>query len=92
MKKHKILFLLVICLFVQLASSAEMLKDEIEKVWTVDSAREEAFKDLKPVWDLSWTPPIDPNLIENKQAINNHQKKVDNKTKEMSAEINSFFN
>lgn len=79
MKKFKVLFLLVICLFVQLASSAEMLKGEIEKVWTVDSAREEAFKDLKPEIDLSWAPPIDPNLIENKQAINNQQKKVDNR-------------
>lgn len=73
------MLLLGFCLFSQIPLRAETLKCEIEKVWTVDSARKEAFKDLKPVLDLSWAPPIDPNLIENKQAINNHQKKVDNR-------------
>lgn len=79
MKKYRILFLLVLCLFLQLSSTAETLKGGIEKVWNIDSAREEAFKDLKPMLDLSWVPPIDPNLIENKQAMNNQQGKVKNR-------------
>lgn len=79
MKNYKNIFLLIFCLFLQIPLRAETLKCEIEKVWTVDSARKEAFKDLKPVLDLSWAPPIDPNLIENKQALNNRKKKVGNR-------------
>lgn len=58
---------------------AETLKTGIEKVWTVDSARQEALKDAKQWIDLSWADPIDPNLIENKKTINNHQNKVKNR-------------
>lgn len=76
MKKFKILFLITLCLFIKLSSIAETLQCSIEKVWTVDSARDEAFKDLKPTLDLSWAPAIDPNFIENKQAINNHKESV----------------
>lgn len=76
MKRYRILILLAICVFVQLSSTAETLKGSIEKVWTVDSARKEAFKTLKPWIDLSWAPPVDPNLIENKQAINNHENEI----------------
>lgn len=76
MKRYRILFLFVLCLVLQLSSTAETLKGEIEKVWTVDSARQEAFKNLKPWIDLSWAPAIDPNLIENKQAINNHKREI----------------
>ena len=58
---------------------AETLKAGVEKIWTVDSARQEAFKDAKQWLDLSWAPSIDPDLIENKKAINNHQYKVKNR-------------
>lgn len=67
------------CMFLRVSVNAETLKCEIEKVWAIDSAREEAFKDLKPVLDLSWALPIDPNLIENKQAMNKHQDNVENR-------------
>jgi hypothetical protein len=77
--KKVIIFLLTFYLFFSGSVKAETLKGGIEKVWTVDSAREEAFKNLKPCLDLSWAPPIDPNLIENKQAMNNHQKKINNR-------------
>ncbi|MDD3014006.1 MAG: hypothetical protein PHC34_09920 [Candidatus Gastranaerophilales bacterium] len=59
---------------------AETLKAGVEKIWTVDSARQEAFKDAKQWLNLSWVSPIDPDLIENKKAINNHQKTVKNRT------------
>lgn len=79
MERYRILVLLVICLFVQLSSTAETLQCGVEKTWNVDSAREEAFENLKPTLDLSWIPAIDSNLIANKQAISNHQRKVGNR-------------
>lgn len=79
MKKYRILILFLFCLFLQLALSAETLKCIVEKVWTVGSARVETFKDLKPVLDLSWAPPTDPNFKENKQAINKNQKQIENR-------------
>lgn len=79
MKKYRILFLLLLCLFLQLASSAEVLKGGVEKVWTVGTARTETFKDLKPVLDLSWAPPTDPNFKEDIQAVNNHQGEIGNR-------------
>lgn len=36
------------------------------KIWTVDSAREEAFREARPWLDVSQFPAIDPNLIENR--------------------------
>jgi len=79
LNKYKIL-LLIICLFVQLSSTAETLQCGVEKTWNVDSAREETFKNMQPWIDLSWAPSIDPNLIENKQAINNHQDYIKNRS------------
>lgn len=79
MKKYRILFLFAICIFLQLASSAETLKCGVEKVWTVGTARTETFKDLKPVLDLSWAPSTDPNFSENKQAINKNQRQIENR-------------
>ena len=80
MKKLFICLILVTFITVFLSTvQAETLKAGVEKVWTVDLARQEAFKDAKQWLDLSWAPPIDPDLIENKKAINNHQKTVKNR-------------
>ena len=45
----------------------EPLKATVSKIWTVDMARQEAFKNLVPQIDVSQFPAIDPNLIENLQ-------------------------
>ena len=85
-KKFIITFLSIIYLLSCNTTEAETLQGGVEKVWTVDSAREEAFKDAKEYVDLSWASPIDPNLIENKQAINNNQEKIKNRL------ITTFYN
>ena len=58
-------------------SKAETLEGGIEKVWSVDLAREEAFRDAKQWIDLSKYSPTDPNFPENKALINKDQ--LDNK-------------
>ena len=45
------------------------LQAKIEKAWTVDSAREEAFREAEATIDPSPFPKIDPNLIENRQIV-----------------------
>lgn len=67
MKKWLILSLLLS--FPVVSFSEESLQAGISKVWTVDSARKEAFSDLKPWIDTNSLDPIDPNLIENKVSI-----------------------
>lgn len=42
------------------------LKIKIEKTWTVDMAREEAFRDALPSLDLDPFPQIDPNFVVNR--------------------------
>lgn len=79
MKRSIIIVLLIFYLFVSSQVKAEILQGGVEKVWTIDSAREEAFKNLKSWLNLSWASPIDPNLIENKQALNNRQGRIKNR-------------
>jgi hypothetical protein len=54
-------------------SFALTLKGGVDKVWTVDSAKKEAFKDAKQWVDLSPYPSIDPNYNKNKNSINKNQ-------------------
>jgi len=52
-----------------LAQETQPLRAGVAKTWTVDMAREEAFKNARPWVDVSQFPGIDPNLIENKMAV-----------------------
>lgn len=58
------------------AQQLEPLQATVEKTWTVDSAREEAFRDLKEWVDTDQFPKIDPNLIENRIGINQGKGRV----------------
>ena len=73
MKKLFIGIILVICVFIPCLSFATTLKGGVEKVWTVESAKEEVFKDAKSYVALSNYPAIDPNFNENKELINKNQ-------------------
>ncbi len=64
-----ILTLVIFCISTQCISISKTLTGNIEKVWTVDLAREEAFKDAKPWIDLSQYSPTDPEFKENKKLI-----------------------
>lgn len=47
------------------AGWSEQLQASVSKRWTVDMARQEAFREAKPFVDVSQYPSIDPNLMEN---------------------------
>lgn len=69
MKKVFINILITTLLFIPSVSQAMTLKGGVEKVWTVDSAREEAFNGIKDWVDLSKYQPTDPKFRENKKLI-----------------------
>lgn len=73
MKKLFTCLILIICIFIPCISFAKTLKGGIEKIWTIESAKEEVFKDAKSWIDLSKYPSIDPNFNENKDLINKNQ-------------------
>jgi len=73
------LYLLVFLFTSNTVHSQTVLKATIKKIWTVDSARQEAFLNLEKTKDLSMFDYIDPNFIENKQSINNKQFEVNNR-------------
>ncbi len=73
MKKIIFYTLLIFGILIPQLSQAETLNGSIEKDWSVDSARTEAFRQAKPWVDLSKYPPIDPNLIGNKILISKNQ-------------------
>lgn len=72
--------LLTICIFMPSLCKAEVLKGGVEKVWTVELARKEAFKNAKPSIDLSNYPPIDPHFVENKNLIKQNKLKSDGRS------------
>jgi len=74
-----ILYLLIIFCVYSSAFSQTVLKGFIEKKWTIDTARQEAFLNLETTKDLKMYDLIDPNLIENKQAINKNQYRISNR-------------
>ncbi len=56
-------------LFLSLPVSAQQpLQARIEKSWTVETAKQEAFNGAKQWVDLSWASPTDPNWRENFRA------------------------
>lgn len=73
MKKILTNILITTLVFVPSLSLAMTLKGAVEKIWTVDSAREEAFKSAKPSIDVSHYPAIDPNFNTNKDLIDKKQ-------------------
>lgn len=79
MKKLLTRILIITLAFIPSMSLAVTLKGGIEKVWTVDSAREEVFKDLKEWVDLSQYAPIDPKFKENRKLINKNKLETKNR-------------
>lgn len=61
--------LLILLLSLGCSWADEPLRATVEKTWTIDTAREEAFREAKPWVDVSMYPSIDPNLIENRIAV-----------------------
>lgn len=49
--------------------ASEPLQASIEKTWTLDDARNEAFRDAPEFIDISVYAPVDPNLLANRQAM-----------------------
>lgn len=74
-KKIFVYTLLMMCTFTPSLSKAEVIKGSIEKVWSADTARKEAFKNAKEWIDLSKYSSTDPNFNENKDLINKNQLK-----------------
>jgi len=68
MKKLLLVFSLFF-IFINPVNCQQVLKAGIEKEWTVDSAREEAFKNVVYQINIRDYSSIDPDLIENKEAI-----------------------
>lgn len=66
-----ILLIYIIVLFFSPVKAEEPFKLSIKKDLTLDSIRHEAFKNIKSIIDVNKYPSIDPNLIENKEAISN---------------------
>lgn len=83
MKKLFICIILTICVFIPCISLATTLKGGVEKVWTIESAKEEVFKDAKPYVNLSQYPSMDPNYNENKNLINKNQLDSNNRSIEV---------
>lgn len=89
MKKLLALLYLVPCLLMSFPIGASAIESEdsskiplqagIEKVWSVDSAREEVFRDAKPVIDLSRYPSTDPHLKQHLFAKAFKREKVGNR-------------
>lgn len=77
--KKVLLLLLILFIFPRFVEAQTLLKGFVEKRWTVDSARQEAFLNLEKVKDLSMFDSIDPNFIENRQAINKKLSKIENR-------------
>jgi hypothetical protein len=59
-------FFLIFVLLHSFSYAQEPFRASAVKTWTVDTAREEAFREAKPWVDVSQYSPIDPNLIENR--------------------------
>lgn len=51
------------------AFAQEPFMVQVQKTYSVDTARQEAFENLKPWVDLSGVQSIDPNLIENRRSV-----------------------
>jgi hypothetical protein len=66
------LFLFVLLTFFLLqpgVSAQQIFKATVEKQWSVDLARQEAFEDLQIKQDLSLFNPVDPFWLKNKKAL-----------------------
>ena len=78
MKRVIILFLILF--LVSLPTIAkEPFKLSVNETYTIDSLRKDAFKDIKKTIDVSMYEPIDPDLIENKNAIRQQKSVVKNR-------------
>ena len=69
----KIFICIILVIFIPCISFATTLKGGVEKVWTVDSARKEVFKNAKTWVDVSHYPATDPNFNTNKDLIDRKQ-------------------
>lgn len=78
MKSFFIVLIVLLTIVVPLSTEAQqtVLQGSVTKTWSVDDARKEVFQEAKPKVDVSAYPAIDPNLIENRQAIQAGLKKV----------------
>lgn len=67
-------------LFSSFSFAKEPFKLSVKEDYSIDSLRQEAFKNLKESIDVSMYEPIDPNLIENKEAIKQQKVQINNRT------------
>jgi hypothetical protein len=51
------------------AHAEKTLQASVSKTWTVEMARDEAFRQAKPIIDVSQYSSLDPNFLENQQAV-----------------------
>lgn len=57
----------------------EPYKLSVKKDYTIDSLRQEAFRNIKKTIDVSMYEPIDPNLLENKEAMKKQKSIIKNR-------------
>lgn len=77
----KFLTLIFIMFFSSSFSFAEEpFKLSVKEDYTIDSLRTEAFKNIEKSIDFSIYEPIDPNLIENKEAIRQQKLQINNRS------------
>lgn len=55
-----------------IAFAEQPLRAGVSKIWSIDLARQEAFLNLQPKLNTSGFSQVDPYLLENRKAIQNH--------------------
>lgn len=63
------LYLIIFFIAFNTVCAQTVLKATVEKHWTIETAKEEAFKNVKYTKDLSMYDAVDPDLFENQQAL-----------------------
>lgn len=74
--KHLSYIFLFLVLSLGSSWSEQTLQAGVTKAWTVDTAREEAFKGALPSIDTSSFSRVDPNGLENHMAIFKKQRRI----------------
>lgn len=64
-----LVFFSVLLTFSLPALAEKTLQASVLKVWTVEMARDAAFRQAKPMIDVSHYPSMDPDFFENQQAV-----------------------